>query len=44
MEHYLYRPIVELPAYMQDKFIVPKGEITTTGSYGIVVRATDKDG
>ena len=31
MEHYLCRPIVELPAYMQDKFIVPKGEIITAG-------------
>lgn len=31
MEHYLCRPIVELPAYMQDKFIVPKGEIISAG-------------
>ena len=31
MEHYLCRPIVELPAYMQDKFIVPQGEIISAG-------------
>ncbi len=31
MEHYLCKPIVELPAYMQDKFIVPAGEIITAG-------------
>lgn len=52
MEHYLCRPIVELLAgvsnnasfLVEGNTIVAKEEIATKGSYGVVVKATDKDG
>lgn len=31
MEHYVCRPVTELPSYMQTQFRVPKGEIITAG-------------
>ena len=31
MEHYVCRPVTELPAYMQTQFRVPQGEIITAG-------------
>lgn len=31
MEHYICRPVTELPAYMQAQFRVPEGEIITAG-------------
>lgn len=42
MEHYLCRPIVELPAYMQDKFIVPAGEIISAGQIYVAETLTDE--
>ena len=42
MEHYLCRPIVELPAYMQDKFIVPAGEIISAGQIYVAETLTNE--